>query len=194
MLQLETGEAVERLRQGAVELAVVHYMPGVAVPETAGLERRHLMIDDLYAVVPTGHRLARRDVVSVEDLEGEPLGLPRSDTPAGRFRSVVEHLCAEAGFVPRAAYELDDLPAAQAFVAAGISVGLMHGLTLTTAPAGVKVIPLTEGARGARAIEALSPAGTRTETVKAFLAHLKAAARAYALGQPAVGSRTRRAT
>jgi DNA-binding transcriptional LysR family regulator len=194
VLQLETGEATERLRERAADVAVVHYMPGVAVPEVAGLERRRLMVDDLYAVVPTGHRLARRDVVSVADLEGEPLGLPRRDTPAGRFRSVVEHLCAEAGFAPRAAYELDDLPAAQAFVAAGISVGLMHGLTLGTAPAGVRVIPLAEGSRGARSIEALSPAGMRTELVKSFLADLEAAARAYARARPAVAARAPRAS
>jgi hypothetical protein len=48
-------------------------------------------------VLPEGHRLARRDAVSLTDLETEPLVLPRRDTPAGRFRSVVEHLCAQAG-------------------------------------------------------------------------------------------------
>ncbi len=76
---------------------------------------------------PGGHRLARRDVIDLADLEGEPLILPRRDTPAGRFRSLVEHLCAQAGFAPRVAYELDDLPAAQAFAAAGIALVPMHG-------------------------------------------------------------------
>src|SRR5919204_4154123 len=37
VVQLETQEAVARLRGGDVDLAVVHYMPGVAVPETSGL-------------------------------------------------------------------------------------------------------------------------------------------------------------
>src|ERR671917_1836252 len=106
VLQLETREAVERLRDGRADLAVVHHMPGVAVPETAGLRRRRLLVDDLHVVLPEGHRLARRDAVSVADLDGEPLVLPRRDSPAGRFRSVVEHLCAQAGVVPRVAYEL----------------------------------------------------------------------------------------
>ena len=75
----------------------------------AGLERRRLVVDHLHVVVPDGHPLARRDAVGVADLEGEPLILPRRDTPAGRFRSVVEQLCAQAGFAPRVAYELDDL-------------------------------------------------------------------------------------
>ena len=100
VLQLETDEAVERLRAGDADLAVVHHLPGVAVPETAGLQRRRLLVDDLYVVLPEGHRLARRDAVSIADLEAEPLILPRRDTPAGRFRSVMEHLCAQAGFAP----------------------------------------------------------------------------------------------
>jgi DNA-binding transcriptional LysR family regulator len=180
VLQFETQEAVERLRGGAADLAVVHHMPGVAVPETAGLQRRRLLIDHLHVVLPAGHRLARRDAVSVNDLEDEPLGLPRRDTPAGRFRSVVEHLCAQAGFAPRVAYELDDLPAAQAFVAAGIAVVLMHGLTLTTVPPGATTRPLAERPAGSRTIEALAPAATRTSLVDNLVGLLADSASAYA--------------
>jgi DNA-binding transcriptional LysR family regulator len=180
VLQLETREAVEGLRAGDADLAVVHHIPGVAVPDTAGLQRRTLLVDRLYVVLPDGHRLARRDAVRVADLESEPLILPRRDTPAGRFRSVVEHLCAQAGFAPRVAYELDDLQAAQAFVAAGIAVVPMHGLTLATVPRGVITRPLAEGPAGSRTIEALAPAVARTPVVDDFLERLVRAARAYA--------------
>jgi DNA-binding transcriptional LysR family regulator len=177
VLQLETREAVERLGGGGADLAIVHYMPGVAVPETAGLQRRQLLIDDLYVVLPEGHRLARRDDVSIADLEEEPLILPRRDTPAGCFRSVVEHLCAQAGFAPRVAYELDDLPAVQAFVAAGIGVVPMHGLTLGTVPLGATVRPLAERPAGSRTIEALAPVAARTPVVDDLLERLADAAR-----------------
>src|SRR5918998_6854809 len=136
VLQLETPEAVERLRGGDADLAVVHHMPGAAVPETAGLQRHRLLVDHLHLVLPEGHRLPRRDAVSVADLAGEPLILPRRDAPAGRFRSVVEHLCAQAGVTPRVAYELDDLPAVQAFVAAGVGPLPVHRLALATLPPG----------------------------------------------------------
>jgi DNA-binding transcriptional LysR family regulator len=182
VLQLETHEAVERLRGGGADLAVVHHMPGVAVPETAGLERRRLLVDHLHFVLPEGHRLAQRDAVSIADLDAEPLILPRRDTPAGRFRSVVEHLCAEAGYAPRVAYELDDLPAAQAFVAAGIAVVPMHGLTLATIPPGVTVRPLAERPAGSRAIEALAPAAARAPVVDELLERLTDAARGYTVG------------
>jgi DNA-binding transcriptional LysR family regulator len=180
VLQLETREAVERLRGGGADLAVVHYMPGVAVPETAGLQRRRLLLDPLYIVVPEGHRLARRDAVSLIDLEGEPLILPRRDTPAGRFRSVVEYLCAEAGFAPLVAYELDDFPAAQAFVAAGIAVVPMHGLILATLPSGATARPLVERPAGSRTIEALAPVAARTPAVDDLLDRLADAAGGYA--------------
>jgi len=180
VVQLETYEAIERLRGGDVDLAVVHRMPGVAVPETGGLQRRRLLVDHLHVVLPEGHRLARRDAVSVTDLDGEPLILPRRDTPAGRFRSLVEHLCAQAGFAPRVNYELDDLPAAQAFVAAGIAIVPMHGLTLATLPPGATTRPLVERPAGSRTVEALAPATARTAVADDLLDRLAHAAGAYA--------------
>ena len=191
VLQLETHEAVERLRGGGAELAVVHHLPGVAVPETAGLQRRRLLSDHLYIVLPEGHRLARRDEVSLADLKEEPLILPRRDTPAGRFRSVVEHLCSQAGFVPRVAYELDDLPAAQAFVAAGIAIVPMHGLTLATIPPGATARPLTDRPAGSRTIEALAPTDARTPVVDDLLDRLTDAAVAYAARVDSSESRRR---
>jgi DNA-binding transcriptional LysR family regulator len=149
------------------------------VPETAGLQRRRLLVDHLHVVVPEGNRLARRDAVSLKDLEEEPLVLPRRDTPAGRFRSVVEHLCARAGFAPRVAYELDDLPAAQAFVAAGIAVAPMHGLILATLPPGATARPLAERPAGSRTVEALAPGAARTPVVDDLLERLIHAAGAY---------------
>lgn len=178
VVQLETHEAVERLRGGDADLAVVHHMPGLSVPETAGLERRRLLVDHLYVVLPEGHRLARRDAVNLTDLETEPLILPRRDTPAGRFRSVIEHLFAQAGVAPRVAYELDDLPAAQSFVAAGIAVVPMHGLILATLPPGTTARPLADQSAGSRTIEALVPA-VRTGPVDDLLDRLAEAARAF---------------
>ena len=181
VLQLETDEAAERLRAGAADLAVVHYMPGVAVPDTGGLQRQRLLVDDLHVVVPDGHRLARKAEVSIADLDGEPLVLPRRNTPAGRFRALVEHLCAQAGFAPVVAYELNDLPAVQAFVAAGIAVVPMHGMTLTTVPVGATVRPLADRPAGSRTVEALVPARTRTPIVDELASRLTAAAGAYTL-------------
>jgi DNA-binding transcriptional LysR family regulator len=176
VVELETHEALEQLRAGRADLAVVHHMPGIAVPDTAGLQRRTLMVDDLHVVVPERHRLARRAAIGVAELEHETLILPPRDTPAGRFRAVVEHLCAQAGFSPRVGYELDDLPAVQAFVAAGIAIVPMHGLTLATLPPGVVVRPLAERPAGSRTVEALVPADSPSPLVDELLEQLVRAA------------------
>jgi LysR family transcriptional activator of glutamate synthase operon len=93
----------------------------------------------------------------------------------------VEQLCAEAGFAPRVAYELDDLPAVQAFVAAGIALVPMHGLTLTTVPPGATTRPLAERPAGSRAVEALTPTASRTPLVDELLGLLVESARLYSL-------------
>jgi DNA-binding transcriptional LysR family regulator len=179
VLQLETHEAIEQLRGGVADVAVVHHMPGVAVPATAGLRRLPLLLDHLYVVLPEGHRLARREALDPADLEAEPMILPRRGTAAGRFRALVEYLCAQAGFEPRIAYELEDLPAVQAFVAAGIAVVPMHGLTLATLPPGVTARPLSVDSAGSRSVEALAPAGSPSPAVGDLLENLSAAARSF---------------
>ena len=70
------------------------------------------------------------------------------------------------------AYELDDLPAAQVFVAAGIAVVPMHGLILATLPPGATARPLAERPAGSRTIEALAPAAGRTRVVADLLDRL----------------------
>lgn len=180
VLQLETHEALEQLRAGRADLAVVHHMPGIAVPETTGLRRRALLVDDLHVVVPEGHRLAQRADISIAELEGETLILPPRNRPTGRFRAVIEHLCAQAGFAPSVGYEMDDLPAVQAFVAAGIAIVPMHALTLATLPQGVVARPLAERPAGSRAVEALVPADAPSVVVDDLLERLSVAAQGYA--------------
>jgi DNA-binding transcriptional LysR family regulator len=179
VVELETQEAVSSVRAGDADLALVHYMPGVALPEVAGLERRRLLVDELFLLMPEGHRLASRDAVAIADLEDEPLILPRRETPAGRFRSVVEHLCAQAGFEPRVAYELDDLAAVRAFIAAGIAMMPMHGLTLALVPPGATVRRLAERPAGSRTVEALAPIADRSPAVDDLLDRLARAAAGY---------------
>src|SRR5918997_1112666 len=48
VLQLETREAVERLRSGGADIAVVHHMPGVPAPDVGALRARRLLADDLH--------------------------------------------------------------------------------------------------------------------------------------------------
>ncbi|MBV9335849.1 MAG: LysR family transcriptional regulator [Solirubrobacterales bacterium] len=190
VLQHETREALEVLRQGGADVAVVHHLPTVPSPGVAGDMRRQVLLEDpLRVVLPRRHRLAAREIVHLSELEAEPLLVPRRDTPAGRFRSLVEHLCAQAGFAPRVAYEVDDLVGAQAFAAAGIAVVLMHQLTVHTPLPGVTIRPLAESTAASRTIEAMLPAHRDSTPAKALVAHLARAA--HALTSPDANSTTR---
>ena len=132
-------EAVERLRGGDVDLAVVHHLRG-AMPATAACCAGACSSTTSTWSCPmaTGSRDAKPSASTTSG--GEPLILPRRDTPAG-VRSLIEQLCAQAGFAPTGRLRLDDLPAAQAFVAAGIALVPMHGLTLTTSRPAPRHVP-----------------------------------------------------
>jgi DNA-binding transcriptional LysR family regulator len=71
-------------------------------------------------------------------------------------RELVETLFAAAGITPRIAYEVDDLPAAQALARAGLAVVLMHGLTIPSTHPGITVRPLVSAEAGTRVIEIAS--------------------------------------
>jgi hypothetical protein len=69
----------------------------------------------------------------------------------------------------------------QTFVAAGVAVVPMHGLTLATIPTGALARPLAERPTGSRTIEALAATTATTPAVNDLLERLRDAAAAYAV-------------
>jgi DNA-binding transcriptional LysR family regulator len=176
VLQADTNLAFELLAAGAADVAIVQHVSRIPALPAAYLERHVLLQDELHVVLPRAHRLASRDEVRLAEIEHEPLLVPRRDGTGSAFRSLVEHLCAQHGFKPRIAYEVDDLAAAQAFAASGVAVVLMHGLTVHSPLPGVVVRRLSESPHGARTVEAVLPAGDRSAAAEALLRHLATAA------------------
>lgn len=169
-VQLEIVEAepdigLPLLRTGEVDLAVVYHLGAVAAD---GLDAVALLDDEQRAVLPARHRLAGRPSVSVSDLAGEQWIAPHAGGPARDYRDLLERLCAEAGFVPRIAFETDDLQAVQAFVAAGLGIALMHDLTMPTRRRSVAVRPLS-GPRLTRTVTAMTVAGRRSPAAGAMV-------------------------
>jgi molybdate transport repressor ModE-like protein len=134
MLEAEPEEAGSRLKSGEADLALVYdheATPGLIPHE---LELTHL-IDDRYDVIlPAGPRLADRRRLSLADLAEEPW---IASTSMCGCRRITQHVCREAGFEPRVAFEADETLAAQALVAAGVGVTLLPRLALTTVHRGV---------------------------------------------------------
>jgi molybdate transport repressor ModE-like protein len=141
MQEAEPDEAGERLRTGEADLALVYDHASVPELINSDLELTHLL-DDVYdAIVPAGHPLARRRRVNLSDLADEPWVASSS---TGGCRHIMQNLCREAGFEPRVAFEVDEVTAVQALVAAGVGVTLLPRLALTAVHPGVAVRNLTE--------------------------------------------------
>jgi DNA-binding transcriptional LysR family regulator len=66
--RFDWGAEASALREGACEVAFV-WLPA----DLSGLEAEDVAIEPRYAGLPVEHRLARRSVLSIADLDGEPI-------------------------------------------------------------------------------------------------------------------------
>lgn len=141
MIEAEPEEAGVRLRTGDADLALVYDHASLTDLLPADLELVHLLDDRYEAILPAGHRFARRRRLSLSDLAEDPW---IASTGACGCRQITESVCREAGFQPRVAFEADETTAAQALVAAGVGVTLLPRLALTALHPGVVARTLTD--------------------------------------------------
>jgi DNA-binding transcriptional LysR family regulator len=167
-VEAEPDASLPLLRRGEVDLAIIYRFGDAGDGADDGLEITHLLDDEHRAVLPARHRLAARKAVSVADLADEAWIVPQADGPAAGYRQMLERLCADAGFAPGIALETDDLQAAQAFVAAGLGIALMHDLTMPTRRQSIAVRPI-KGPRLARPVAAVTATGRRSPPATAML-------------------------
>jgi DNA-binding transcriptional LysR family regulator len=130
--EMDTADAVEALRRGEVDLALLR------------LERdRHpvrlkpLGRDVLAAALPQGHALAGGTApLPLSALADEPmLVLPRAISPA--YSDAMVAACHAAGFAPRVTREVGSAMAQLGFVAAGLGVALVSAGLARLRPPGV---------------------------------------------------------
>lgn len=109
----------------------------------ASVRWRPLLAESLVLAVSSDHALATRDSVPLSAAADEQFVMLR-DTYALRHHS--EELCREAGFTAAIAFEGDDLPTVEGFVAAGLGVAIVpmgrHGLEVETT-AGIRYLTIT---------------------------------------------------
>ena len=111
------------------------------------LLRVHLLDDPYRAMLPEGHPLADDESVELTDLAHEDWVAAMGGN--GFCRDDTVDLCRRAGFTPRFVAHAVEFPAAQAYVAAGIGVGLVPVLALGTVHRGVVGPPAAARARAA---------------------------------------------
>jgi molybdate transport repressor ModE-like protein len=138
----ETAEAVEGLRAGRTDLALL----AEPLDQPAGPVETHRLLDDpMLAVLPAGHRLARRRALRLDDLAAEPWVL--GGGPGCSDRAIILRACHAAGFEPRVGVEFptDDYHATQGMVAAGAGITLLPRLALSVPRDDLVVRPLAGG-------------------------------------------------
>jgi LysR family transcriptional activator of glutamate synthase operon len=112
--------------------------------EHASVRWRALQAEPLLLAVAAEHPLAGRDSIRLAEVADEPFVMLR---PTFALRRTSEELCRQAGFAPSIAFEGDDLPTVEGFVAAGLGVAITpvarRGSSVA-GDAGIRYLTITE--------------------------------------------------
>jgi DNA-binding transcriptional LysR family regulator len=162
--------ALERLKAGEVDVALLIEPDFAPQPRDALLERIHLLDDPMFAVLPAGHPLAGKRTLKLADLAGETW---MHDGSACCDSTVFLRACHGAGFEPRVAFENDDYSAIQGFIAAGVGVALIPQLALQGVRDDVVVCSLGGRAPFRRVVVATLSGGSRSPATDAMLGILQ---------------------
>jgi len=173
LVAAEPPDGMAKLRAGEVEIALLIDVPW-GDREDDGIERVHLLDDPMYVCLPAGHPLAAKARVRLEDLREESwmLGTTGSCPDASIFLRAAE----TAGFEPRIAFQSDDYPAIQGFVAAGMGISVIPDLALSTVREDVVIRRLAPRAPVRRISAGILRGAYRSPQVEAMLEVLTEAA------------------
>jgi DNA-binding transcriptional LysR family regulator len=144
------------LRRHAVDIGVV------TLPKP-DLTTVPLWRDDLVALVPAGHLLARANAVEIGRLADEPLIMP-----IGGVEPVVRAALRVAGAEPVVRHRMRDLNALIGMVAAGVGVTVLPEWAVPPASPGVRVVRLAPGVPRRVAL-AIQPASRDRAAVTALV-------------------------
>jgi DNA-binding transcriptional LysR family regulator len=166
-----------RLEAGELDLALIYDHEALSEIAARDLERIPLLDDAFRAVLPAGHRLARRRrPLELQHLAREPwIG----GAPTSAWFRVVAHACRLAGFAPNVGFASDDYVAIQALSAAGLGVSVLPGLAVVHPLPGVEVRTLRSGAPIRHISAARPPDGYHGPAVTAMVDSLRAAAQTF---------------
>lgn len=173
----ETDQALQMLRDNLLDLALVLEPYGRGDEPHDDLVRVHLLDDPYRAMLPEGHPLAGDDTVELTDLAAYDWVAAMGGN--GFCRDDTVDLCRRAGFSPRFVAHAVEFPAAQAYVATGIGVGLVPELALGTKHDGVVIRPLRRPTEPRHVWVVTRPAVARTPSVVATIEALRIATREH---------------
>ncbi len=172
----EPEEIAPRLRAGEFDLALLFEFPGEGDALSTGLHTVTLLEDPLYAAIPRTHRLARKQALSLADLQAEDWVQTSAASPCARH---VVRSCLNAGFEPRVTFESDDYETVQGLVAAGVGVALVPRLALTRVRPGLVVRELAPSSPTRDVLAATLPGAAAAPAARTMMLILGEISAAY---------------
>ncbi|MDI6099308.1 LysR substrate-binding domain-containing protein [Actinoplanes sp. NEAU-A12] len=163
--ELESDEALPRVRAGEIDLAVTHEYTPLSRPNLRGLSQRPLYHEPLLLAVPRRLLPAESGPVSLADFAGTDWVAALTSTG---FQAATEMACRAAGFEPRISVRVHSYPMVLAMVAAGFGVSLVPQLA-ATAHRGLGYLPVCRPDGLARQIHATTRIGGRSAAVHHLL-------------------------
>ncbi|GIJ56465.1 LysR family transcriptional regulator [Virgisporangium aurantiacum] len=168
--ELDPVAMPDQLRDGRLDVALLHDYDIVPVAPDPTLDSTPLLDETVYLAVPAD-----------ADFDADPVAGARGadwivGTPGTLCHTVAVRACQAAGFTPRVRHHADDFTAVLALVAAGQGVSVVPQLGAADPPPGVRLLPLAAHRRTRVAYR--RGAGTHP-AVAAFSVTLRASTDAY---------------
>ena len=135
--RVRTRDGLASVANGTLDLAFV----GVAESPDPSVVARLVARDEIGAVLPLDHPLAREKSIPLQSLAGDDFISPPTDGSSS-MTEVLLASCMAAGFRPRIVQELSDPYMVLTFVAAGVGVTLMSSGISSIIPSGATYVPL----------------------------------------------------
>jgi DNA-binding transcriptional LysR family regulator len=118
LLQNASHIILEELEAGDVDLGLVSPVP----PTSERIESKELASEELFLAVPHDHRFAKRKSVRLSELYDDTFVCLREGYA---LRTLTDHFCERAGFVPKIAFEGEEIATLRGLVAAGLGVAII---------------------------------------------------------------------
>src|SRR6266567_2573570 len=112
----------QQLEQGEIDLCITS--PPI---EQQSIGWISLMTEEIYLMVPPGHRLAERTSIDLKEVEHEPF---ISLKPGNTIRDLTDSFCQQAGFTPKVAFEGDEPSTIRGLITASLGVGFVSELVM----------------------------------------------------------------
>ena len=174
LVPLTSGEQLERLRDGSLDVGIVRDEVPTADASELPLVTEVVFEERLVACLPVDHPFARFDEVTPQQI----VGVPMISYPRSLMRGYVDRvseMLANVGGVPNVVEEVVHQETALGFVAAGVGASILPESVRQLVPPSIAVVPLA-GSPTTRLIGARSARPTNAAICAAFVGCLHEAA------------------